>query len=99
MSMKKLILPLVAGLFVLASCKKDYTCTCTETEVKVKTTQGSSTATTTTDVTKNEARIKGVKKSTVITEDDCYSSVYEKTYTSGNQTINQTITTDCEITK
>ncbi len=28
--MKKLLLVAVAGMFVLASCKKDYTCTCTE---------------------------------------------------------------------
>ena len=27
--MKKLLLVAVAGVFVLASCKKDYTCTCT----------------------------------------------------------------------
>jgi hypothetical protein len=29
--MKKVLLVAVAGLFVLASCKKDYTCECTVT--------------------------------------------------------------------
>jgi hypothetical protein len=30
--MKKVLLLAVAGMFVLASCKKDYTCVCTVTE-------------------------------------------------------------------
>lgn len=29
--MKKVLLVAVAGMFVLASCKKDYTCECTTT--------------------------------------------------------------------
>jgi hypothetical protein len=34
--MKKLLLVAVAGMFVLASCKKDYTCECTESGVIYK---------------------------------------------------------------
>jgi hypothetical protein len=30
--MKKITFILVTGLFVLSSCKKDYTCTCTRTD-------------------------------------------------------------------
>ncbi len=34
--MKKVLLVAVAGMFVLASCKKDYTCECTESGLVYK---------------------------------------------------------------
>lgn len=49
--MKKVLLVAVAGLFVLASCKKDYTCTCT-----VSGPQGSISASETINGTKKDAQ-------------------------------------------
>lgn len=47
--MKKVILFAAAGMFVLASCKKDYTCECTSTNGSTST----SVSTTINDTKKN----------------------------------------------
>ncbi len=61
--MKKIILPALFGVMLLASCKKDYTCECTNVRTEVGVESGtvvsnSSGSTTLNDVTKKQVKNK-----------------------------------------
>lgn len=99
--MKKIILPLVLGTLALASCTKDYSCTCTQTDTQTTTTTYPGTPTqtsTSTSVTNIDAKVKDAKKSTAITEDNCYGYEQESTQNQGAYTtVNTKTVVDCEI--
>ena len=58
--MKKIIITLTIGIWVLPSCKKDYTCKCTTTSAGV--TSDSTFVVTKTNVTKSDAEAACNKK-------------------------------------
>ena len=92
--MKKIILPLAAGLVLFASCKKDYTCTCNTVQTTQPTGQAAtvSTSTSTTEVI-------GVKKSFVEDKMECYSENYSYSYNWGGTSVLVTVEHTCEISK
>ena len=89
--MKKIILPLAAGVLLFASCKKDFTCSC-ETTSTVTTLGTSFTETTTTVTTVND-----VKNSVVSNKMECYDEEYTETYDIGGDLVTEVTAIDCEI--
>lgn len=94
--MKKIFIPLAAGVLLFASCKKDYTCSCTTTHVEQP--QGQSSTTTTSTTT---TKVLDVKKSFVADKMECYSNEYTYSYDDwfSGDPIAVTVTNTCEISK
>ena len=101
--MKKIILPAIACVLLLASCKKDYTCECTSVDVYAAPsgtdTYNSSSKTTFTDVSKKFIQDKA----------ECFSTEYKDSYEQYvgldinfepvYETVNVTTTNTCTISK
>ena len=94
--MKKIFIPLAAGVLLFASCKKDYTCTCTSTHVEQPQGQSSTISTSSTTTT-----VLGVKKSVVEDKLECYSNEYSYSYDDWftGDPVAVTVTNTCEISK
>ena len=102
--MKKIILPALFGVMLLASCKKDYTCECTSVETSVSP-SGSSVDS---DISKTV--YKDVSKKYMTNAGACYSSESSYSYQSyvGNdpltfdpiyETVKVTDVSTCELKK
>jgi hypothetical protein len=73
--MKKIILPALFGVMLLASCKKDYTCECTSVSTSVGTDSGTST-----DTDASKTVYKDVSKKYMQNAGACYSSESSYSY-------------------
>ena len=67
--MKKIILPALFGVMLLASCKKDYTCECTNVRTEVGVESGSESSTNT-----YKTVYKDVSKKYMSNAGGCYST-------------------------
>jgi len=91
--MKKIILPLAAGMLLFASCKKDYTCTCDRTQTTTE--AGTSTIST----SSTETEVLDVQSKFVSDKMECYDEEYSYTYNNGVNDVTVMTEYDCEITK
>lgn len=92
--MKKITLPVLAGMVLLVSCKKDYTCSCSN--IHTETVQGSATVTT----SSSNTTFKDVKKSFAEDKYECYKESNTYTYENWQQeTVTVTDEWDCKLEK